>query len=88
MRGLVTRTRLAYWLVPVFFLGASVIFQACGDDDDGGLCEDEEILPSEEACETFGAEGDCEFIEFDPDTGICSVNDCECFDDFIDDDDL
>ena len=54
MRGLVSRTRLAYWLVPVFFLAASVVLQACGDDDGGGLCEDQENLGSLEECEAFG----------------------------------
>jgi len=70
------RGRLAYWLIPVAILAFSMIFQACGDDDES--CGDTEVLPTEAACEEYAVQFDCADFSYDAGDAICTVSGCAC----------
>lgn len=75
-KSMVKRGRLAYWLVPLVILAFSVVFQACGDDDES--CGDSEILPSETACEEYAIEFDCADFSYNETSDLCTVSGCAC----------
>lgn len=74
--SLVKRGRWGYWLVPFVILAFSLVFQACGDDDES--CGDTEIFANETECEEYAVEFDCADFSYDAETDVCVVSGCAC----------
>src|SRR5262245_33317621 len=62
-----------FCIVPLAVFAFSMVMHSCGDDN---ICKDLEIRESQDDCQAYGDRFQCSSINFEADTGLCTVDNC------------